>query len=364
VVAAVALSLRAAPSGADASSMLRDSTVMGQNMGVPSGTPSQGRTAVGDVDFVTEVSIFMQNIEKLKDVPGRTFIGFIMPLRFRYRASEQVTFELGAVLGHDFGDDNKLNAAAPLVRLVWEPVESLYVIGGTIFPTHWIDDALLDDVKKLEGAEQGFQLRSDGDTLKLESWVNWRVNETSLRPEEFEIALVSQVRPFSGVRLDGQILWSHAGGQQNSSNRVEHNLTLLAGGSYGFTEPFGLGGIDEARVGGRYLHSWEGGRNLPNESGNGWEVFAQADANPWRESILRIYGSYFQGADFYAERGDPLYTLDEYGQLGFKWIVPVAQDFRFEAGVVFQLGESQFNGSFLLGFAWGQAFAVNALKPR
>jgi len=361
IVAAVLL-LHAGSSSADASSWLSDSTVMGQNRGFPSGTPSQGHTAVGAVDLVTEVSIFLQNIEKLKDVPGRTLVGFILPLRFRYRAHEQVTFELGAVLGHDFGDDNKLNAAAPLVRLTWEPVESLSLIGGTIIPTHWMNDALLDDVNKLEGVEQGFQLRSDRDLLGLETWVNWRVNETALRPEEFEVGFASQLRPCAGTRLDGQALWSHAGGQQNTSNRVEHNLTLLVGGSYGFAEPLGLGRVDEVRFGGRYLRSWDGGRNLPSESGDGWEIFAQVDTNPFRESTLRVYGSYFQGTGFHADRGDPLYTLDDYAQLGFKWIVPVAKDFRFEGGVALQLGESQFNGSFLLGFAWGQAFGV-VTKP-
>jgi len=224
-------------------------------------------------------------------------------------------------------------------------------------------------VRKLEGVEQGFQLRSDRERLALESWVDWRVNETSLRAEEFEIALASQLRPFTGTRftgarLDGQILWFHAGGQRNSSDRVEHKLTLLAGGSYGLARPFGADWLDEARIGGRCLRSWDGGRDLPNESGDGWEVFAQLDPNPWRATTLRSYGSYFRGNDFHAERGDPFYTLDDYGQLGFKLIVPVALDFRFEAGVALQLGESQFNGSFLLGFAWGQAFAVNALRPR
>jgi len=82
---------------------------------------------------VTEVAIFLQNIEKLQDVPGRTFIGFLMPLRYRYREHEQVTFELGAVLGHDFSDDNELNTASPLVRMVWELVPFLYLIGARSF---------------------------------------------------------------------------------------------------------------------------------------------------------------------------------------------------------------------------------------
>jgi len=121
---AVLIALRAAPIRADASSMLEDSTVIGQNRGFPSGTPAQGHTPIGTVDLVTEVSMFLQNIEKLQDVPGRTFIGFLMPLRFRYRAHQQVTFELGAVLGQEFGRRQRAEqrVAARSPRLGARPV--------------------------------------------------------------------------------------------------------------------------------------------------------------------------------------------------------------------------------------------------
>ena len=213
------------PATAELYSHLEDSTVVGRNFGYESGTPEQGHPPVGTVEFVPELAVFMENIEKIDTVRGRTFIGFFTPTRFRYRASEIVTVELGALLGHDFGDDNELDIAEPILRLVAEPIDDVYLVGGTILPTHWIHDALLDDTQRLQGNEQGFQVRVDRETLKLDTWVNWRIRETRIRPEEFEIGTAFQLRPdaklLDGLQIDGQVFWSHVGGQQNDTNRVE-----------------------------------------------------------------------------------------------------------------------------------------------
>ena len=44
-------------------SMIKDSTVLGQNFGYPSGTPRQSQTTIGDIDLVFETAVFMKNLE-------------------------------------------------------------------------------------------------------------------------------------------------------------------------------------------------------------------------------------------------------------------------------------------------------------
>jgi hypothetical protein len=66
---------------------------------------------------------FLKNLELIgfeeqTGIDGETFIGFFAPVRGRYRAHESLSFELGAVLGQNFGDDDELDIAEPLVRLV------------------------------------------------------------------------------------------------------------------------------------------------------------------------------------------------------------------------------------------------------
>jgi hypothetical protein len=53
---------------------------------------------------------------------------------------------MGALVGHNFGDDNQLDIADLIIRLVIEPFDDLFFMAGTLFPTHWIHDALYDDV--------------------------------------------------------------------------------------------------------------------------------------------------------------------------------------------------------------------------
>jgi hypothetical protein len=168
-------------------SIIPDSTVIGRNFGYPSGTPIQGQTPVGEIDLVLETVVFFKNLEltgfdSSTNINGETFFGFLLPVRGRYRAHDQLTFEVGAVVGQDFGDEDALNIAEPLVRLVYEPTEGVFLIAGTILPTHWIHDAMLDDVQKFRiNAEQGFQIRADVSWLKNDTWINWRVRESDIR---------------------------------------------------------------------------------------------------------------------------------------------------------------------------------------
>ncbi|NQZ99289.1 MAG: hypothetical protein HRU01_22505 [Myxococcales bacterium] len=368
VLACAGVAALTGSASAELYSHLAESSVIGRDFGYPSGTPSQGHPPPGTLEFVPEVAVFMENIEKLGSVPGRTFVGFLMPLRFRLRPAEQVTFELGALLGHDYGDDSQLNTAEPIVRLVAEPVDDLFLVGGTLLPTHWIHDALLDDVNRLQSAEQGFQVRADRETLKLDGWLNWRVRETGVRAEEFEIALATQLRPdwalLDGLHIDGQVLWAHVGGQQNSSDRVEHNLSLMGGGTYGVPHPFAVDWLEEVRAGGHYFRVFDDTRQLPSTTGSGWEVAASIDTRPWERVGLRVHGSYFDGTAFVARRGDPLYSLDDYAQLGMTLLFDLPADLRLEGGVVLQLGEGQFNGSFLINLVFGRAFPIPVMKAR
>jgi hypothetical protein len=41
-------------------STIKDSTVLGQNFGYPSGTTRQGQTTIGDVDLVLETAVFFK----------------------------------------------------------------------------------------------------------------------------------------------------------------------------------------------------------------------------------------------------------------------------------------------------------------
>ena len=367
VTAILASALTFSVARGDEFSITPDSTVIGQNYGYPSGTPIQGLPSPGQLDLVVETTVFAKNLELLglDPIEGETFIGVLAPLRLRYRADDKVSIEMGALIGHNFGDDNQLDIADLIIRLIIEPFDDVFFVAGTLFPTHWIHDALYDDVQKFRtNTEQGFQLRVDWSPFKHDTWINWRIREGDIRPEEFAVGSASQLRLFDDIlRLDVQVMIDHAGGQISLSSVVETNIALLGGASIGIRNPFGLTYIEEGRIGGAYFYSSDDPHDSPNLTGDGWEVRGNLDLSPIAGSLIRLHTSYFSGHDFLARRGDPLYSLDDYLQGGITALLGIGPNLRIEAGFVVQDSEGKTNYTFQVYVSWGTAFDIGFLKP-
>jgi len=360
----------AAPAFAQEFSIIGDSTVIGRNWGYPTGTPHArnednplGRTRVDTLDLAVETAFFFKNLELTgfddsTGIDGETFFGFLAPVRLRYRAGERLTIEGGVVLGQNFGDDDALDVVEPLVRLAYEPTRGVYIIAGTILPTHPISDALLDDVHVFHETEQGFQARVDWEHWKNDLWINWRVREDEFTAEEFEVGNATQLR-LDGLRGDAQMLWYHVGGQQNDGDRVENYVAGLIGGSVGIqgsrfvTPPKWL---EDVRVGARYLASHDS--TADDESGSGVEVFAHIDTRPHEQVLLRGFVSHFEGDDYAGARGDPLYSLDDYSQAGVTALLSLHEGLRVEGTAVLQHSEEEVNYTFAINLVWGRSFTL------
>ena len=192
---------------ADEFSILRNSTVIGRNFGIPPVIEFDREVLVdgifvrqveaGDLSLIAEVDFFAKNLELTgsPNIDGETFFGYAVPIRLNYLASDQVQIELGAFLGRNYGDDDSLDNAEPLARVIYQPLPSMFGIAGSLIQTHWIHDGLWDDVFLFRDAqESGLQFRSDLERLKADYWINWRVRETEIRSEQFDGAGANQLR--------------------------------------------------------------------------------------------------------------------------------------------------------------------------
>lgn len=368
VLAAMSLGFAAAPAVAQEASILSESTVIGQNFGYPTGTPGQDTGETGTTDFVAELAVFFKNHELLNlgDIEGETFFGVLAPVRFRHYASETVTVELGAVLGQNFGDEDSLDEINALIRVAFEPADNMHIIGGTLIPTHWTHDALYDDVQKFRDlTEQGLQWRVDRENWKQDTWINWRIREGEIDAEEFEVGNATQLRFFEDrFRLDGQLHWAHAGGQISLSPRVENNLAVMAGMSWGFAQDLDIDLIEDLRIGASAFYSSDDTKQTDQVNGDAWEVSAVMDLRPSEGTLVRIDASYFNGSDYLARRGDPLYTLEDYAQLGATGIWSLGENGRIEAGAVWQGTEDHSNYTAQVNLIWGTAFIADAIVRR
>jgi len=346
--------------------IIKDSTVIGQNFGYTSGTPETGMTKAGNLDLVFETTVYSKNLElfDLHPYEGRTYFGFLTPLRLRYRPHDQVTIEAGALLGYEFGDGNELEEIEPIIRMVYEPAKDAFFIAGTIMRTHAVHDAIYDDaIAFKENTEQGIQFRSDLEKFKEDLWINWRLSETPDRSEKFDIGNVTQLR-FGDLWMDGQFLWRHTGGQQNTENTVEHNLSYVLGGSYGLHPAANfpaLNILEEIRLGGSYIYD----RDTPDDasplgrsSGSGFEARITFDMKPKRNLNLHLFGSFFRGDDLLARAGDPLYSFDSYSQAGTNIYFTLPAGLRMEFGFAGQFVDDKFAHTAQIHISWGKGFTL------
>lgn len=344
-------------------SMITGSNFLGRNYGAP--TAGQ----VGALTLAAEMDYFFKNLEifNLGPLLGETYTGYRLPLRLRYRPRHDLNLELGVVLGHDFGDDDPLNRAVPVARLVYEPTPGLFIIAGALMPTHWIHDAIEDDTHKLDvDQEQGFQLRADQSWLKNDTWLNWRVREGVVRAEEYEIGMSNQFRsPGDVVRLDSQFMWTHAGGQVSSSGRVEQNLLYLTGLSVGVSKPLGWEPCEDLRLGWAWLYSRDDTDHGPLTKGYGRAYSGHADFRVLPHFLIRGFGEIFDGDGFTATLGDPLYSMDKYNQLGTNLLFKVGDDHLcIEAGFVNQWTAEVSNLTYQVSMVWGGDFHLgNVPEP-
>lgn len=355
------------PVHAEEFSALTGGTVVGRSTGYALGCPGQDLPLVGEADLVVETAFYFKNLElfQVPGVLGETFMAFATPVRLRYRAAGDVTLEMGAVLGHDLGDDDGLNLRRPLLRLVHDPGPRVHLIAGTLLQTHWIHDAILDDVQKFRtGVEQGFQLRADRNHYLGDTWVDWRIREGEVRSEEFEVASAHRFALVGGrLHLDGQFMWTHTGGQISSSGRIEQNLIYLAGLSWGRGRD-AAGPCDGWRLGYSWIFDRDETNTKPLDEGTGHELWGRGDVPLKRGMALRLFGSRWWGNDLVSGLGDPLYSLDDYSQAGVNLLItPPGRGLAIEAGFVHQWSGDVRNLTYQLAVTWGRAFRLGRLDP-
>jgi len=337
-------------------SLLKDSTVIGRNYGVPPIVDFSGDRAAGDLSFAVETIFFAKNLELTgsPNIDGETFLGTIIPLRLNYLASDQVQLELGGFFGTNHGDDDAVDISELLARVIYQPLPDQYGIAGSLIQTHWIHDGLLDDVTLYRDAQEtGLQYRADLPKWKFDAWIDWRIRETETRSEQFDGAVANQFR-VGQLWLDSQFLWSHTGGQKNTMGQVANNSTGMLGLSYGFG-PDTVDG-EMFRLGASFLASHFESRTTPTTSGQGVEYWTRINVPLQPKNRLRLFGRYFDGDQYFSVRGDPLYRFDEYSQLGFDWISSIDGNLDLEVGFVGQYADDAFMNTYQINFVWQNRF--------
>jgi hypothetical protein len=350
-------------SNADEYSIWDQSSFLGQNYGLSPASEFREFRDVGDLSLIGETVFFTKNLELTgsSNIDGETFIGFVAPLRLNYLASKTTQIEFGGFLGRNYGDADQLDIAEPLARLIYQPIENHYFVAGTLFQTHWIHDALRDDVLIFrEGSETGLQFRSNRESFKADYWIDWRLNETAERSEQFDGAGANQIR-LGSFWIDGQFFWSHTGGQMNTQGQIANSSSWLVGVSYGSAGDTRFG---QVRAGANYIGSHFESRTAATTDGSGVEYWLRCSVPFDASNQVNVFAKHYEGNGLFSLLGDPLYRFDQYSQVGFDWLMRLRGGVGVEFGIVGQHVDNTFMNTYRINFVWQDRFRLTNLRHR
>ena len=278
----------------------------------------------GSLDFILENETYSKNIETVdpggltRNLDGHTPTGNVLMPYFHYQINRRSSIDVGAVLNMPFGQDDQIFKAEPIISFKYYLRPTWWYTFGTIDRKHPVLDAFVDDIRAYDDrVEQGFQLQANNNLITQDLWLDWRIDETPNRRENFTAGNYTQLK-YKGFMIDAQIIWYHFGGQRNLPNDpnrgVANNYSRAIGGGYTyFSERASF--LDYIGFSGHYL-------SVTNEPGKIDK--ANGDIEAEETGILgkvfgSIYDTYFHvmywdggSREFIVPRGDPIYQVESY----------------------------------------------------
>ena len=295
-----------------------------------------GKAFSKSLKFTLDNKTFLKNLER-QPVPvrapfripsGKTLIGSILKPSFQYNVKKGINIELGGLMNLPFGEDDGISEGEPVISLYIDFLPGWRFTAGTLNREHPLLDAVFDDdLEFTDLAEHGFQIQADTRKLRQDSWIDWEINETSTRREKFSIGNYTQWMP-GNFMVDGQVLWVHFGGQNNSGGPVENNFTFALGMGYSFSknrfkassEPYRKK-WDSQKTGFtvHYINSYDKTpvTNAPSITSKDSGLLFKLFTTLWdTDFYFRVWSG--GSRHFLPRNGDPIYTNRDFEELGLE----------------------------------------------
>jgi hypothetical protein len=295
---------------------------------------------------------------------GETTLGAHARVVGEARLSDRLAVRGGVFGNQRFGSRDAFEEVRPVLTLVVGPPKSRLILGTLdtvrrafgIGPDRTSPHGLLPPLQVETLAftrpwEAGAQWLVDTPRIKQESWVNWQRVANSHERETLDAGYTGRFAVHRAIRIGGDFLVVHEGGQLTSNGHVGDSIAAAIGGEVGGP----AGPLDrlsfEAYVLGSRLDL---DRHNPFDTRAGFATFLRANAEKdgWRGHAIM-----FRGDDFIAREGDPNYqsiqldgtpyrSLRDYAEAGVTKLFPLAKDSWLEASARFHRVERHYEYSY------------------
>ncbi len=336
----------------------------------------QSGEARSPLQFKIDNQTFLYNLEWTgidSIVDGETFVGNILKTFFEYHFHKRLYVQVGALLQHPFGDDDRITEADPVIALHFRPFRGWQITGGTIDRNHPLHEGLFwDALRYTEPIEQGIQFKGNTKHLRQDLWVSWERRESAAQREKFSVGNYTEVK-WRGFSLDGQLYWIHFGGQKfifqtvsATGTRTSNNISLAFGGGYTWApERPDLTFFKEPGVRVHYLYQKEEAAGLQDIDESGFTLHGWV--NLWGFNLFgRIWSA--DGSNFNSRRGDieqpgialskgnPLYRAEDFQEIGLYKVWHLADSVSMRLDLRQQFVLDELVEVYGLTFQWVEGF--------
>ena len=304
---------------------------------------------------------------------GETTLGAHALVFGEARLSDRLAVRAGACGNQRFGSHDAFEDVRPVLTLVVGSPKSRLILGtletvrraGGIGPDHTSPHGLLPPLQVETLAftrpwEAGAQWLVDTPRVKQEAWVNWQRVANSHQREKLDAGYTARVAVHRAIKLGGDFLIVHEGGQLTSNGHVGDSMAGSIGGEVGGR----AGALERLSLEAYLLGSrLDLDRHNPFDTRLGFATFLRAAAagNGWRAHAIM-----FRGDDFITREGDPNYQsirldgtayrlLRDYAEAGLTKLFPLAKDSWIETSARAHRVEHHYEYSFRI-------FAVAKLR--
>ena len=280
---------------------------------------------------------------------GETTIGAHALVYGEARTSDRLAIRAGAFANQRFGSREAFEDVRPVLALeiggrqsriilgTLDTVRRAYGIGPDRTSPHGLLPPLqVETLAFTRPWEAGAQWLLDQPRIRQDAWVHWQRMATATQRERLDAGLTSRITVHRAIKLGGDFLVVHEGGQLTSNGHVGDSIAGALGGEVGGP----AGALDRLSLEAYLLGSrYDPERHDESGTRAGFATFLRANAekNGWRAHAIM-----FRGDDFIAEEGDPNYqsiqldgapyrSLRDYAEAGLTKLFPLAKDSWLEA---------------------------------
>ncbi|MES2125506.1 MAG: hypothetical protein V4503_12540, partial [Gemmatimonadota bacterium] len=260
------------------------------------------------IDWRTRAVLYGDNTEFFSSYRvGETILGGQVTSWLEAEPGPRTRLQLGFFADRRWGSDAFVDSIKPILSFRYQTRHSRAVLGSLeTIRRHGLLEPMMVTTRELTTpVEYGLQYIETRGRFRGETWINWQRLNTPTQREQFELGLTARVDATRWLRLQGQHLWFHRGGQLYNAGVTTSNNRVTALGITGHSRI--------AHLGESSLAVWElfsSGHIDPDyptarpTSGHG--TYLRAGVTPIRRTEL--FALHWIGRDFSGDAGDNNYN--------------------------------------------------------